>query len=197
MDASVFKLNPEITFFRNDAKAYQISANKKYRDILVLDGSYARFIELPSREKNIDNYSVCVFGFNKYFKSLTGVKTHKELVEAFMKKYSGEDSMPRFIKDIEGMSGFTVNDYRLRDNSSKLEKFIHKKAAKRYTASLEYFMYWYQSVSKILLDTGLSEAEVIHILKEYPIQVELIKAHGNGLTPEHLVESMLAHSDIR
>jgi hypothetical protein len=52
-------------------------------------------------------------------------------------------------------------------------------------------MYWYQAVSKILLDSGLPESNVIDFLKKHPIQVGLIYAHGNGLTPEHLVKRLL------
>ena len=49
----------------------------------------------------------------------------------------------------------------------------------------------YQAVSKLLLDSGLPESHVIDFLKKHPIQVGLIYAHGNGLTPEHLVKRLL------
>ena len=173
------------------AKVYSVAGNGVNRDLIVLDASRAWFIELPSRELNLDNYSVCVSGYNKHFKALFGVESHKDLVEAFSKGYCRVDAMDAFLERVKDRKEFKVNDYRLTKSSSKLERYVHRCAQKRGSVSLEYFMYWYQDVSKLLLAAGLPEANVIDLLKKHPIQVGLIRAHGNGLTPEHLVKRLL------
>lgn len=173
------------------AKVYPISGDGTNHDLLVLDASRAWFLELPSRELNLDNYSVCVSGYNKHFKALFGVESHKDLVEAFSKGYCRVDAMGAFLERVKDRKEFKVNDYRLTKSSSELERYVHRCAQKRGSVSLEYFMYWYHDVSKLLLAAGLPEANVIDLLKKHPIQVGLIRAHGNGLTPEHLVKRLL------
>ena len=173
------------------AKVHIIASNGKSRDLLVLDASRAWYIELPSKEMNLDNNSVCVYGYNKQFKSLFGVTSHDELVETFTKEFNGPGSMDAFLKIIEGKRGFTVNNYRIKKNSSALERYIHRCAKRRYHISLEYFMYWYQGVTKLLLAEGVPEATIIEYQKKHPLQVGFIKAHGNGLTPEHVVKRLL------
>lgn len=173
------------------AKVYPIAGDGEHRDVLVLDGSRAWFIELPSREMNLDNYKVCVSGYNKYFKALFGVETHQALVETFEKEYCRKDAMAVFLKRIQGKEEFKVCDYRLTDSSSDLDKFIDACADRRYKTNKEIFMYWYREVSKHLLTAGLPEANVIDLLRKHPIQVSYILAHGSGLTPEVLAKRFL------
>ena len=173
-------------------KVHPITENEPYRDLLVLDCSRAWFLELPSTEKNLDNYTVCVSGFNKDFKSLVGVETHKELVDYFLKEYHRDDAMDAFLERIRGKKEFKVNDFRLDSSSTKLDRFIHQCAKKRYNVPLEYFMYWYRGVSKYLLAAGLPEDNVIDLLKKHPLQLGFFYAHGGwGHTPETLSKRLL------
>lgn len=173
------------------AKVYPIAGNGTDRELLVLDGARAWFLELPSREQNLDNYSVCVSGYNKYFKALFSVETHQALAEAFSKEFCRKDAMDAFLERIRGRKAFKVNDYRLNRSSSELDRYIRRCAKRRGNIPQEYFMYWYQEVAKHLLAAGLPEANVVDLLKKHPLQVGFIRAHGNGLTPEHLANRLL------
>lgn len=95
-----------------EAKVYPIAGDGEHRDVLVLGGSRAWFIELSSREMDLDNYSVCVSGYNKYFKALFGVETLQVLVDAFNKEFCRKDGMEAFLKRIKGMGAFKVCDFR-------------------------------------------------------------------------------------
>ncbi len=173
-------------------KAYRIAGDGSNRDLLVLDRSRAWFIELPSRELNLDNYSVCVSGSDKDFKALFGVESLKDLVDASSKEYCRIDAMNAFLKRINGRKGFKVNDYRIAEHSTKLDKFIHGMAQKRGKVPQRYFMDWYQGVSKHLLAAGLSEAKVIDLLEKHPLQVGYLYAHdGWGLTPDIISKRLL------
>ena len=173
-------------------KVYPITENKPFRDLLVLDCSRAWFLELPSTEKNLDNYTVCVSGYNKDFKSLFGVETHKELADAFLKEYHRGNAMDTFLERIRGKKEFKVNDFRLDSSSTKLDRFIYQCAQKRYNVPLEYFMYWYRGVSKHLLAANLPEDNVIALLKKRPLQLGFFYAHGGwGHTPETLSKRLL------
>ena len=174
------------------AKVYPISGDGTYRDLLVLDASRAWFLELLSSERNLDNYTVCVSGYNKDFKALFGVESHKELTETFSKEYCRIDAMDAFLKRIEGRKEFKVNDYRLTESSTELDRFIHRLAQKRYQVPQEYFMDWYQGVSSHLLAAGLPESNVIDLLKKHPLWIGYLYNHGGwGLRPETLAKRLL------
>lgn len=189
MFESVYEYQEEMN--EGSAKVYPIAGNGTDRELLVLDGSRAWFLELPSREQNLDNYSVCVSGYNKYFKALFSVETHQALAEAFSKEFCSKHAMDAFLERIRGRKAFKVKDYRLTRSSSELERYIRRCAKRRGNIPQEYFMYWYQEVAKHLVAAGLPEANVIDLLKKRPIQVGFIRAHGNGLTPEHLAKRLL------
>ncbi len=173
------------------AKIYPIAEKGSHRDLLVLDCSYAWFLELPVSENNLDNYTVCVSGYNKDFKSLFGVETHKGLVDAFLMEYRRYDAMDAFLERIRGKHVFKVNDFRLDSSATKLDRFIYRCAQKRYNVPLEYFMCWYRGISKHLLAAGLPEDNVMDLFRKHKIELGFIRAHGNGLTPEHLAKRML------
>lgn len=173
------------------AKIYPIAENESHRDLLVLDCSCAWFLELPVSEWNLDNYTVCVSGYNKDFKSLFGVDTHKGLADAFLVEYCRVDAMDAFLERIRGMKVFKVNDFRLDSSATELDRFIYRCAQKRHDVPLEYFMYWYREVSKHLLAAGLPADKVIDFFRKHKIDLVYIRAHVHGLTPEHLVKRML------
>lgn len=173
------------------AKVYPIYRDDLVRDLLVLDGSRAWFLEMPAGEGNLDNYRVCVSGYNKYFKDLFGVETHVDLAMAFLDGYDRPSAMDSFLERIKGRKAFKVNDYRLTEASSELDRFIHQSAWKRGHVTQDFFMYWYQGVARHLLAAGLPEANVIDFFKKHRIQLGYIKVHGNGLTPETFVKRCL------
>ena len=175
----------------NSAKVWWIT-NGPYADfMLVMDASCAWILEMPFGEKNLDNYRACITGYTKDFMTLYGGQTHKELALNIHHVHWKDDSFDSFFGKVKGHKGFKVLDFRIGDDSPELDKYIKECADRRYNVSQEYFMYWYQSVSKLLLDSGLPESRVIDFLKKHPIQVGLIYAHGNGLTPEHLARRLL------
>lgn len=175
----------------NSAKVWWIT-NGPYADfMLVMDASCAWILEMPFGEKNLDNYRACITGYTKDFMTLYGGQTHKELALNIHHVHWEADSFDSFIGKVKGHKGFKVLDFRISDDSSELDKYIKECADRRYNVSQEYFMYWYQAVSKLLLDSGLPESHVIDFLKKHPIQVGLIYTHGNGLTPEHLIKRLL------
>ena len=186
---SVFTFQEEMR--PESAKVYQVSTDDSSRVLLVLDGSYAWLLELPFEERNLDNYSVCITAYCKYFKALCGVKTHADLAMAILDEFDRADAIDTFLKKIKGRKAFNVNDYRLTSTASELGKYIHDCAIKRGNVSLEFFMYWYHGVSRHLLAAGLPEANVIDFFKKHKIQLGYIKAHGNGLTPETYVKRCL------
>jgi hypothetical protein len=51
-------------------------------------------------------------------------------------------------------------------------------------------------VARHLLAAGLPEPNVIDLLRKHPIQVEFIKAHCCGLTPEGLAKRMLVKPSV-
>lgn len=180
----------------NSAKVWWIT-NGHYADfMLVMDASRAWILEMPFGEKNLDNYRACVTGYTKDFMTLYGGQAHRELALNIHNVHWKADSFDSFIGKVKDHKGFKVLDYRITDDSSELDKYIKECADRRYNISQEYFMYWYQAVSKLLLDSGLPDANVLDFLRKHPIQVGLIYAHGNGLTPEHLVKRLLEKPSV-
>lgn len=174
------------------AKAWWICDCRFTEIIMVMDASHAHLIEIPMREKNLDNYMACISAYVKDFKALYGADTNRDLAVKMHELHYSDDSIDPFIDKVKGMNQFRVLDYRLTEASSELEKFFHKCTENRYhTLSQEYMMSWYRGVASCLRQAGLSDEEILKKFKKKNIPVLWIQNHDSSATYEGVAQKYL------
>ena len=174
-----------------DTKVHILFSGKDRLTLMAANGSMCWVELLMPGETDLDQYSMSVSGEVLFFEKEFSVDTHKQMVAYVKNTYSEPDGLEKLAERVKGKEGFLVEDYRLDEESSDLDRDIVRlvlKESRSEYVSLKFCMDWYRDVTLILRQQGLSDEEILSLYRKEPIPLVWIKNHGGGITPNEVAE---------
>ena len=190
-------MNKEWPFNEQDmpsgsSKVIPVDWKAKNIPFIVINGSTCWCFLLPKWKSQLDDCWLRVSGPVKIFMDAFKTGTYKQLLfllEAMMKTQDGISTILELAREKES---FCIEDYRLSASSSELDRYIVRRAWRRYRkVSLKFFMDWHYNVRDILRQSGLSDDEILTLFRKKPLDVTWFLYHSGATSVESIANNYL------
>ena len=118
--------------------------------------------------------------------------TYEQLLYLLEEMMKTQDGISTILDLAREKQGFCIEDYRLSASSSELDRYIVRRAWRRYRiVPLKFFMDWHFNVRDILRTNGLSDDEILNLFRKRPLDVTWFFYHGSSTSAESLARTYM------